>query len=410
MTQRDLFLRHLGQTSPSPLMLEIEKAEGIYLFDVKGKRYMDMISGISVSNTGHRHPAVLRAIREQSEKYLHLMVYGEFVQSPQVKYAELLAANLPPDLSCVYFTNSGTEAVEGALKLAKRLTGRTQIISFKNSYHGHTQGALSIMGNEEAKRSFRPLIPGNVQGEFNDRCMIDSITTETAAVIMEPIQAEAGIILPEGNCLKTIHDKCKEVGALFILDEIQTGMGRTGTLFAFEQYDCAPDVLLLAKALGGGLPLGAFISSKKNMDALTSDPPLGHLTTFGGNALCCAAGRAALEVVLSENLIAAVETKNEKFRNRLKHPAIKNFRSAGLLMALEFYSPEFNTKVIEACIANGILTDWFLFAPQCLRLAPPLIISVDEIEIACNVILECIEKVWQDRNAIHDLRVAVEES
>ncbi len=280
ISDRQLFLRHLAQTSENPMMLEIERAEGVYLFGHDGKKYIDLISGISVSNVGHLHPKVVFAIEEQLKHYLHLMVYGEFIQSPQVSYAKLLTDHLPEKLDSVYFTNSGTEATEGAMKLAKRVTGRTEFVSFFKSYHGHTQGALSLMGDEYWKHAYRPLIPGNRLLPFNDIHAIDQITEKTAAVIMEPIQAEAGVILPQPAFLPEIRKRCNETGALLIFDEIQTGVGRTGTLFFFEQQGVIPDILLLAKSLGGGLPLGAFISSQQYMQLLTHDPVLGHLTTF----------------------------------------------------------------------------------------------------------------------------------
>ncbi|MEP7127575.1 MAG: aminotransferase class III-fold pyridoxal phosphate-dependent enzyme [Chitinophagales bacterium] len=392
LSERQLFLRHVAQTSDAPMMLEIERAEGIYLYDVNGKAYIDLISGISVSSIGHRHPVVISAIEFQLKKYLHLMVYGEYVQSPQVKYATLLATLLPKKLNTVYFTNSGTEATEGAMKLAKRLTGRTSFVSFHNSYHGHTQGALSIMGNEYWKQAFRPLLPGNQLLHFNELRGLEKITTGTAAVIMEPVQAEAGIILPANDFLKLVRSRCDETGALMILDEIQTGMGRTGTLFCFEHYGIVPDILLTAKAFGGGMPLGAFISSAENMQSLTHDPVLGHLTTFGGHPVSCAAGHAALEVLLKENLMSGVEYRRSLFEKYLTHPAIKSFRSIGLLIALEFEQEVFCKKVIANCIASGVITDWFLFAGNCLRIAPPLTITELEIISACELILHAIQK------------------
>ncbi|MGB3076870.1 MAG: aspartate aminotransferase family protein [Chitinophagales bacterium] len=392
LSERQLFLRHVAQTSDAPMMLEIERAEGIYLYDVNGKAYIDLISGISVSSIGHLHPDVINAIGAQLKKYLHLMVYGEFVQSPQVKYAALLTAFLPEKLNTVYFTNSGTEATEGAMKLAKRLTGRTSFVSFHNSYHGHTQGALSIMGNEYWKQAFRPLLPGNQLLNFNDQFGLEKITTETAAVIMEPVQSEAGIVLPSHDFLKLIRSRCTETGTLLILDEIQTGMGRTGTLFCFEQYGIVPDILLTAKAFGGGMPLGAFISSSENMQSLTHDPVLGHLTTFGGHPVSCAAGHAALEVLLKENLMSGVEYRRSLFQKYLVHPAIKSFRSIGLLIALQFEEEVFCKKVIANCIASGVITDWFLFNGSCLRIAPPLLITEIEIVCACELILQAIEK------------------
>lgn len=391
LSNRNLFLRHLAQTSDAPMMLEIERAEGIYLYDINGKAYIDLISGISVSSIGHRHPAVLTSIDRQLKKYLHLMVYGEYVQSPQVQYAMLLVSKLPKQLNAVYFTNSGTEATEGAMKLAKRLTGRSFFVSFFNSYHGHTQGALSIMGDEYWKQAFRPLLPGNLLLHFNDRQGLENITTDTAAVIMEPVQAEAGVVRPINDFLRMVRSRCDETGTLLIFDEIQTGMGRTGTLYSFEQYGVVPDILLTAKAFGGGMPLGAFISSQENMSALMHDPVLGHLTTFGGHPVSCAAGKAALEVLLNENLIAGVEHRRRLFERQLVHPAIKEFRCEGLLMAIEFTDESFCKRVIAKCIEAGLITDWFLFAPHCLRLAPPLTISDAEIIESCKLIIHAIE-------------------
>jgi len=363
------------------------------LFDVSGKKYFDLISGISVSNIGHRHPKVISAIENQLKKHMHLMVYGEFIQSPQVQYAKLITDHLPTQLDCVYFTNSGTEATEGALKLSKRLTERTEIISFRNSYHGSTQGALSVMGDENFRNAFRPLIPGNRLLNFNDESEIEQITNETAAVILEPVQAEAGVISAEKTFLKKIRERCGEVGALMILDECQTAFGRTGTLFCFEQYEIVPDILLLAKSLGGGMPLGAFISSKEKMNALSNNPALGHITTFGGHPVCCAAGKAAMEVFLEENLMEDVKRKSEVFKNSLHHPLIKNFGGAGLLMSLEFENELLCKKIVNACIENGVITDWFLFAPHCIRIAPPLIISMEEIHRVCAVILQSLNSL-----------------
>ena len=390
LSERQLFLRHVAQTSDAPMMLEIEKAEGIFLYDVSGKKYIDLISGISVSNIGHRHPAVIAAIEKQLSKYLHLMVYGEYIQSPQVQFAALLTSHLPANLDSVYFTNSGTEATEGAMKLAKRVTGRTEFISFHNSYHGHTQGALSVMGNEYWRQAFRPLIPGNELVHFNDPDCINRITDSTAAVIMEPVQAEAGIILPATGFLQQIRKRCTKTGTMLIFDEIQTGMGRTGSLFCFELYGVVPDVLLLAKALGGGMPLGAFIASAEHMHQLTHHPVLGHLTTFGGHPVSCAAGKAAMEVVINEGLISGISYRQNLFRQQLQHVSIKEFRSVGLLMALEFEDDVFCKKVVSKCIHSGVVTDWFLFAPHCMRLAPPLTINEEEIGLACEIIRKAI--------------------
>ena len=373
-------------------MLEIERAAGVYLYAADGKKYIDLIAGISVSNLGHSHPVVVKAVQQQVEKYMHLMVYGEFVESPQVKYAETLTSFLPGRLNNVYFTKSGTEATEGALKLAKRATGRTQLISFKNGYHGSTQGALSMMGDETFNRSFRPLLPDTMQLTYGDENELRNITERTAAVIIETVQAESGITIPSKNFMKQLREVCNKTGTLLILDEAQTGLGRTGKLFAFEHYDIEPDILLLAKALGGGMPLGAFIASKEIMQALTENPVLGHITTFGGHPVCCAAGLAAFEVLTNEKLVEQVEAKGKLFDSLLEHPKIKSKHRIGLMMALEFANFETNKKIIDRCIENGVLTDWFLFAPQCMRIAPPFIITEEEIRLACGVVLEAIDQ------------------
>jgi acetylornithine/succinyldiaminopimelate/putrescine aminotransferase len=389
---RQLFLNHVAQTSTAPLMLEIERAQGVYLYSTDGKQYIDLIAGISVSNVGHSHPNVVQAVKAQAEKYMHLMVYGEFVESPQVLYARKLTQYLPAQLNNVYFVNSGAEATEGALKLAKRYTNRTGIISFKNAYHGSTHGALSVMGDETFKRSFRPLLPDVKHINFNNEEDLQQIAHHTAAVIVETVQAEVGIKAPTNNYLQKLRARCTETGTLLILDEIQAGMGRTGKLFAFEHYGIVPDILLLAKAFGGGMPLGAFVSSKEIMNTLTENPVLGHITTFGGHPVCCAAGLAAFETILSENLVEQVEQKGKLFEELLKHTKIKAVRRVGLLMALEFESFEQNKSIIDACIEAGVLTDWFLFAPHCMRIAPPLIITEQEIKTACAIIVQCINQ------------------
>ncbi|MDQ6756035.1 MAG: aspartate aminotransferase family protein [Bacteroidota bacterium] len=390
ITNRQLFLNHIGQTSDSPLALEIIKAEGCKMWDVNGKEYIDLIGGISVCNVGHRHPKVLEAIKDQLNKYLHVMVNGELVLSPQTQYAKLLTDNLPVSLNSVFFTASGTEATEGVMKLAKRFTNRTQIVAFKNSYHGSTQGSLSIMGDEYWRNAFRPLLPDVFHLNFNSFEDIQLITEHTACVIAETIQAEAGVIVPQQNWLKALSEKCNETGTLLVLDEIQCGFGRNGTLWAFKQFDVVPDILLLGKALGGGMPLGAFIADKKLMDHLTTNPVLGHINTFGGHPVCCAAGLTAMKVLLDEKLIDAVKEKEELFISLLSHPKIKQVRSKGLMIAIEFESAEENRRMIKALIDKGIFTDWFLFAPQCLRIVPPLIISIEKIKKACNIIITCL--------------------
>ena len=391
-TQRQLFLNHVAQTSETPLFLEIEKAEGVYLYDKSGKKYLDLISGISVSNVGHRHPKVIKAIHEQLEKYLHLMVYGEYIQSPQVKLAKLLADNLPLNLSSVYFVNSGSEAIEGAMKLAKRYTGRTEIISFINAYHGSTHGSLSIMGNEEFKNSFRPLLPSIKHIQFNNTNELNSITEKTACVIIETIQGEAGAVIPQNNFLIKLRDHCTKVGALLIADEIQCGFGRTGKMFAFEHYNFIPDIICIAKGMGGGMPIGAFIASKEIMNKLTNNPILGHITTFGGHPVSCAASIATINILLEENLIAQVEKKEKLFREKLQHSKIKSIKGKGLLLALEFDSYEQNKSIIDKCIEYGLITDWFLFNSYSMRIAPPLTIKEDEILFSCEIILKSINE------------------
>lgn len=392
MTQRDLFIRHLAQVSETVPSLELDRAEGSFIYDTAGKKYFDLIAGISVSSTGHRHPHVLKAIHAQLEKHLHLMVYGESIQSPQVKLAKALCDLLPPSLDSVYFVNSGSEAIEGALKLAKRITGRTRILSFRNAYHGSTHGALSIMGSEEYKTSYRPLLPETYLLDFNNEEQLSEIDTSTACVVVEPIQAEGGVIVPKNDFLKKLRDRCSETGTLLILDEVQTGCGRSGTFCAFEQYGIVPDILCLAKALGGGMPLGAFISSREKMNSLSKDPPLGHITTFGGHPLSCAAALASLEVICSKEVLPKVKEKEKLFLQCLDHLSILSVRSAGLLFALEFASEVFMKKVIDRCLKNGVLTDWFLFNSRSLRLAPPLTISNEEIKESCAIICKSMDE------------------
>lgn len=393
MNQRELFLKHVAQTSPAPLALEITKAEGCRMWDAEGKEYIDLIAGISVCNVGHRHPKVVNAIQQQLDKYMHLIVYGEFVETPQVQYAKLLTDHLPASLNSVYFTNSGTEATEGAMKLAKRVTNRTEIVAFKNSYHGSTQGALSIMGDEYWRNAFRPLLPGVHHANYNSFQDLSLITTKTACVIAETIQAEAGVNAPLREWIQALRKRCTETGTLLILDEIQCGFGRNGTLWAFEQFAVVPDVLLLGKALGGGMPLGAFVADRALMWQLTENPVLGHISTFGGHPVCCAAGMAAMQVLLEEKLVDTVFEKEQLFRSLLQHPKAEAIRSRGLMMTVVFDSFETNKKVIDACIANGVITDWFLFAANCLRIAPPLTITEEEIKKACGVIIKCVNEL-----------------
>ena len=393
LTQRQLFLKHNAQTSSTPLLLEFVKAKGIYIYDVVGKKYMDLIAGIGVSNVGHCHPTVVEAVKKQAETYMHLMVYGEYVQSPQVDFAKALAAVLPENLNCTYFVSSGSEAIEGAMKLAKRYTERTEIIACKNSYHGSTHGALSLMGNEEFKQAYRPLLPDIKFINYNHLQDLEEITTKTAAVFIETIQGEAGIRVADEKYFKALREKCTETGALLILDEIQCGFGRTGQLFGFEHFGIVPDVLLLAKGIGGGMPIGAFISSAEIMSVFTNNPILGHITTFGGHPVSCAAGLATLKTIFVEDLVAEVEEKGKLFKKLLNHPAIKEVRGKGLMLAVEFESYEILKKIIDGCIEDGIITDWFLHCSNSMRIAPPLIITKEEIKMACEVILKNINKI-----------------
>lgn len=388
MTNRQIFLQHIAQTSPAPLSLEIIRAEGTRLYDINNKSYLDLIGGISVCNVGHGNKKVIEAINKQINEYLHVMVNGELILNPQTLYAKLLIDHLPETLNSVYFTASGTESTEGAMKLAKRFTGRTQVAAFNNSYHGSTQGALSIMGSEYWRNAFRPLLPDILHLTYNSFQSLENITEKTACIVAETVQAEAGVIVPDKKWMQALRKKCDDTGTLLVLDEIQCGFGRNGTLWAFEQFDIVPDILLLGKALGGGMPLGAFISDKKIMDTFTNNPVLGHINTFGGHPVCCAAGHAAMEYLLKENLLEIVIEKEKIFIQSLKASKIKSIRSKGLMIALEFENLEENKRIIDKLIERGIFTDWYLFAPQCLRIAPPLTITKKEIEEACKIINE----------------------
>ncbi len=393
MTSRQIFLNHLAQTSEAPLCIEISKAEDVFLYDIKDKKYIDLIGGISVCNVGHGNSEVKKAICDQLEKYMHVMVYGELIQSPQIEYAKALAQFMPENLQSVYFTNSGAEATEGALKLAKRVTKRSKIISFKNAYHGSTQGALSVMGSDYFQQAYRPLLPDIFQYDYGSFDAIDAIDEKTACVILEPVQSEAGVIIPNIEWLKSLKRKCQEMGCLLIFDEIQTGFGRTGSLFRFLEIDIIPDILLLGKAIGGGMPLGAFISSKENMNLFTHNPVLGHITTFGGHPVSCAAGLAAFQFLLKEKLYEQVRKKEQIFIESLNHPSILKVNSCGLLIAIHFENYDLNKKIIDTSIAKGVFTDWFLFASNALRIAPPLTIQEKEIREACAIILEAINEV-----------------
>ena len=398
MNTRALFLQHVGQTSTAPLALNIVKAEGCKMWDASGKEYLDLIAGISVCNVGHRHPKVVAAIKKQVDEYLHIMVYGELVENPQVHYAKLITDHLPENLNSVFYTASGSEATEAAMKLAKRITRRSQIVSFKNSYHGSTQGALSVMGSEYWQQAFRPLLPGILQLRYNNFEDLESITEETACVIAETIQAEAGILKPQNGWLSALRKRCTEIGAMLVLDEIQCGFGRNGTLWAFEQFEVEPDILLLGKALGAGMPLGAIVSDKKNMDAFSTAPVLGHINTFGGHPVSCAAGLAALKVLLEDKIVEGVFHKEQLFLKHLQHPKINKINSAGLMMAVFFDDFETNKKIIDALIEAGVFTDWFLFADNAFRIVPPLNISDAEIKAACEIIINVLDFISYSNN------------
>jgi len=390
ITHRQLFMERVAQTSETPLMLDIVTAHGSSLFDASGKEYTDLISGIAVSNIGHCHPAVTSAIKEQLENYMHLMVYGEYVQSPQVRLAKALVDLLPAPLDNVYFVNSGAEAIEGSLKLAKRYTGRSRVIAFKNAYHGSTHGALSLMSDEYFKNAFRPLLPGISFINFNNLNDLQQIDEQTACVFVEMIQGEAGAVPADPFFMAALRSRCNETGTLLVADEIQTGYGRTGSFFAFSSYDIVPDILVLAKGMGGGMPLGAFISSKEIMSSLKMNPALGHITTFGGHPVCCAASLATLEVISQMNLEQTVAVREGLIRKKLKHHAIREISGKGLMLAVEFENAAINREVISKCIQNGVVTDWFLFAPEKMRIAPPLVISEKQLSQALDVLLACI--------------------
>ena len=393
MNIRSQFLNHLAQTSDAPLALDIVKAQGNYLYDRTGKAYLDLIGGISVCNVGHTHPKVVAAIQKQAGSYLHVMVYGELIQSPQVDYASQLAQLLPDPLSAVYFTSSGSEATEGAIKLARRVTGKVEIVAAHKSYHGSTLGALSVMGDEYWRNAFRPLMPGVWHHDYNSEAFLDAINEKTACVIIEAVQAESGVHMPDKEWMQALRKKCSALGALLIVDEIQTGFGRTGKMWGFEHSDIIPDIVLLGKALGGGMPLGAFVASKEHMQQLTNNPVLGHITTFGGHPVSCAAGIAALEVLREEQLIEQIEEKSKLFVEALHHEKIKQVRSKGLLIAIELESNDLVLASIQGCLANNLFSDWFLFAPNCIRIAPPLTISLDEIRNACAAIKQVLSSL-----------------
>ncbi len=391
-----LFRRYVAQTSPDPLYLKVSSAEGVWITDEQGRRYLDFVAGISVSNLGHGHPVIKEAIRRQTDKYLHLMVYGEFDQAPQTAYAAALASRLPEALSVVYFVTSGSEAIEGALKVARRYTGRYDVITFNNAYHGGTAGALSVMGSDRLTRAYRPLVPGIKRIGFNDPAGLEKITRRTACVLVEPVQGEAGVILPDPGYLEALRHRCDETGALLLFDEVQTGFGRLGELFAFQKYGVIPDILILAKAMGGGLPLGAFIASQEIMDSLTHHPELGHITTFGGHPLSCAAGLAAWKYLLSSDILKTIPEKEEIIRKKMKHPLIKELRGTGLLFAVDMPDGGIADKAVRLALEKGVISDWFLFREEAFRISPPLTISNEELEKGCDLLLETLEEMKND--------------
>ncbi len=387
------FLEHLGQTNPFPFMIEVDRAEGIYIYDKSGKPYMDMIAGVAVNNVGHRHPHVINAIQKQLDRYLHVMVYGEFIQEPTNLLANRLVSSLPGHLNCVYTVNSGTEANEAALKLAKRVTGRTELISFRGSYHGSTHGSMSVSGNEIKKQAFRPLLPDVRFLQFNQISDLEKITAKTAGVIIETVQGDAGVRVPSQEFMNALRKKCDETGVLLIFDEIQCGMGRTGKLFAFEHFGIYPDILTLGKALGGGLPIGALVSSKDNLDQFTFDPMLGHITTFGGNPVICAAANACLEVMEKEIDLNEVDRLGTLLQSKIDaHPEIKESRRIGMMFAFDMESFERVEKVVKRCLEKGLISFWFLSHPYSFRLSPPLNITEEEINKAADIILQSINE------------------
>ena len=391
---RKQFLQHVGQTSPEPMLVEVERAEGVFFYTPEGKPYYDLISGVSVSNVGHGNPAVVEAVCRQARDYMHVMVYGELVETPQVEYARLLAEQLPGEIDSIYFLNSGAEAVEGALKLAKRVTGRPEMISMRNAYHGSTHGAMSMMGGEEHKSAFRPLLPDVRQIRYNNFDDIQLITTRTACLLVEPVQGEAGVIPPAEGYLEALRRRCDEVGAMLIFDEIQTGMGRSGAMFACAKYGVIPDIICLAKALGGGMPLGAFAARREVMQALTHNPVLGHISTFGGHPVCCAAGLAAARYILDNKLVEQVEVKGTLYETLLAdHPAVVEIRRSGLLLAVELGSSERMFAMMAMFKEVGILSDWFLYCDTAFRISPPLTITEEEIRGSAALIRQCLDKL-----------------
>lgn len=395
---QDDFFKYQAQTTPHPLAMEVTKAEGSYIYDSQGKPHLDFVAGVSACSLGHRHPKVVEAIKQQLDSYMHVMVYGEYIQKPAVELAKLVATLLPTNIDTTYFTNSGTEAIEGAIKLAKRFTGRSEIIAAKQAYHGNTMGAMSIMGYEERKKAYRPLIPGTKFIQFNDKNEINLISEKTAAVVLETIQGGAGFIEPRNNFLKTVQERCNDVGALLILDEIQPGVGRTGKFFGFEHYDCLPDVVVTGKGLGGGMPIGAFSASQEMMDCLKDKPKLGHITTFGGHPVICASALATVREIADSQLMAQSLQKEDYIRSYLKHSYIKEIRGKGLMLAAMVETDEIATKVILKAQDRGLILFWLLFEPRAIRITPPLTISMKELKQGCDIILDVLNEIENNSN------------
>ena len=394
MTNREIFYKNMGLPSAVPLGIEMERAKGVYIYDTDGKEFIDLVSGVSVSNIGHRHPKVIKAIHDQLDKYMHLMVYGEFIQAPQVLLAKNLTDHLPENLNSIYFVNSGSEAIEGALKLAKRFTGRTEIAAFKNAYHGGTHGALSILGNESLKNAFRPLLPETRFLRFNNIEDLQHITNKTACIVAETVQAEAGIILQKNSFLKKLRKRCDETGTLLIIDDIQMGFARTGKLFSFENFDIVPDIIAMAKGMGGGMPIGAFAASKEIMDCLTFQPELGHITTFGGHPVSCAAANANLNVILEENLAEAANEKGLLFKEQMKkQKGVTEVRQIGLMLGIDLETENMMDKLLAIFTKHGLIADRFLFRPKAFRIAPPLTITKDEIDKTIGILEMCFREL-----------------
>jgi len=390
---KDDFLRFQAQTTPHPLAMEISHAQGSFIYDKNKKKYLDFVAGVSACSLGHRHPKVVEAIKKQLDRYMHVMVYGEYIQKPALELTQLLANYLPEPIEKTYLTNSGTEAIDGALKLARRYTGRSEILAAHKAYHGNTMGALSVMGYEERKQPFRPLLPDVRFIHFNEEKDLEKITKKTAAVILETIQGGAGFIEPKNDYLNKVEKRCEAMGALLILDEIQPGFGRTGTVFGFENYNCVPDIVVVGKGLGGGMPIGAFSASAELMDSLSDNPKLGHITTFGGHPVIAAAARATLKEITESTLMVDALEKEKYIRKKLKHPLIKEIRGKGLMLSALTPSPEITNKVVLEAMNQGLILFWLLYEPRAIRITPPLTISFEELEQGCTTILNILDSI-----------------